>query len=331
MERHGLDEAAYEVALCDPRTMVLVRQGARLPLLTPYSNHHWANTLYSGIAVPGKEPYYYLPGNFGAEEAIAEWLPRHVDTVLVLTEAMEGEVESVCDPWTRAAKAIGYRAITSDAYHTHFYSKMSGVTNPDTTADWHFEDLEPAYIEAARHAGRELMLRMDESEVRAFWPHYRDRNDTIVSVDPINPAFTQDEFMEIMQSPSFLKLPVRDKEGNIQALALWADIRNCSWMNQSYFEALDPVRYEGGRIWLSPGIMTTERANIASLFGIFDTCRHLLTTCHIDAAMAFVCNDESVKQVPRITHRGFNKEGLAATFDEPVGRLVFRTLAFDRE
>ena len=146
------------------------------------------------------------------------------------------------------------------------------------------------------------------------------------SQDPIHSGFTKQEFIDLMNATECVKFLYKI-DGTVVNLFFMIEIKQCSWMNQSYFKNKYPQQYAEDRIYCAPGIIANPNVrHKGSSQQTMGLAADVIRLAGIEPVITFACNAGSDKLVPKHTQRFVSEAGLTCDYAQPVGHQIFRMM-----
>lgn len=357
MEFEGLEADQFAAAVRDPRSAILELTSGdngrlSIPLAVPIEYMPWVNEPYLHRAMTRRggtnpEIYYYnhFPHMFSQQpeayvSALSPVLYRVADGAgAIATDHLHLNTLTTNQDVIDIAQRLGLKQ--SDvlgrkkppARHYQYASPMIftdsqrvGQTSANLILGYQAAIRNGILDDAAPITVRESLPPAD---IETVWPYYRDAFDKLDEIDPVKAGFSEDQFIAVMESPAFIKIVHRVGQ-NIANMCLLADVRSCSWLNQAYYAAEFPEAYENGRVVASPGVIADPAAGSKLSLGTMGMVRTLVELADIEPVITFVCDDESNKQVPRLSHLALNhSDQLITDFQFPTAYQLFRLFQFE--
>jgi hypothetical protein len=347
METEGIfDEAAFALAMADPRTARLTVETdgtpRTVPLLTPLENvgEQWNQGFFSTYA-PNKPPTHYshLPLALRRHpqaylEALRPGLERVSRTGGVLVMDYTNEEAPTVD--------VDLGIITRQLPVT-----FTAVPGPDGNVTPHFHyaspsklqtKIDPTYKPASLYAafdslpttlkgtGMRVQPTLTPKDTERIWEFYDPVFGRLSAKDPILAGFNHQELTEIAASPEYIKFINREGT-DIANVCLLVDVRQCPWMNQKFYQSRYPEQYDQGLVLLSPGVITNPNlGSAAASLRTMGMVGKVIARAGIEPVLTFACDTESNKQVPKLSHHCLNKAGVQVNLLEPVSQQSFRML-----
>ncbi|HSX29702.1 MAG TPA: hypothetical protein VLE73_04035 [Candidatus Saccharimonadales bacterium] len=342
-EAEGLfDSSDFRLAYEDPRTTMLdipTDDSLRtVPLLAPLRNYGDANLdFYNRYA--GSRPLMYYnhlstPFQQSPQAYIAALRPAlrqlAAQNGVIVFNHTDLEAHTVNAELTAITDASGLRLTDihgpegAATKHYHYASIATPIEKTDVPSTP--VSLYSAYAQlpdVLQDANVTVSATLPIKDIEQVWGFYEQAFAELTANDPVQAGFSEKDFKNLMQDPSFVKFVYR--EGNtIGNINIQTDVRNLPWMNQYYYRTTFP-QYEQGLVFCSPGVITNPELRSPSMtIRSASMLGKLIVRSGAESIITFACDTESNKQVPGLARIGLKKGGLQTNFSKPVSHQLFR-------
>lgn len=348
IEADGIfDIADYDAIVADPGTVqIATADNVSVPLMTPLGNRsNWFNLTYYQRLLGDDRPFVYynhLAPVYQADptayqQALREPLQKLADRngVLVFdhSDHAQPRVETQLDEVLAAlgiSHQTGLEPTAADNLHYHYSSKgtipggaeqVGGIEALyDAAKDYHHDSPSGARVF--------VTPELEAQHVEEAWEFYQQVFAQLSQADPVFAGLTEAEFQTVMTEAPYLKAVYMSGQSVVN-FCLLTDVRNCTWMNQKYYQDRYPVDYGNGEVLCCPGIIRNPAAteqpaqSSGQTIGIIG---RLARQAAIEPVITFACNSISNRQVPRLCENYLWQGGLGLQVQttQPDGHQVFQ-------
>ena len=353
IEAEGLfDQVDFDRAVSDPNTTLYTPESlgikATLPLLTNADNYrNWLNMRWYKENLGGSAPIDYLSHLsvlYGADpvayaEALTVRLQHLADqggsVIFDHTDHASNRVNSDLGAIALAAGVtLQEHTAATESRHFHYASSLTSpneepqTQRPDSLQKAYGQGLVSGALQASQ---TEVVRSLKPADTDQIWSFYKPVFDTLSNHDPIHSGFTEQEFTDLMESTDCVKFLYK-ADDTIVNLFFMIDIKDCSWMNQTYFKNNFAQQYDDGRVYCAPGIIANPNVrHKGSSQQTMGLAARVIKLSGIEPVITFACNVESNQLVPKHTQRFVTDAGLECDYTQPVGHQVFRMMRVVRK
>lgn len=354
-ERHSLEAfgltypSVFETAVSDPRSVLVQVGNEAVPILTPLVNLPDRNlALYSNRAEqangePIGDMYYY----------------SHLEPGLV-DEFVLKAMERVIRPLATTSGVLAYDCATVDAERTDtevrtLLERLGGIACKQVAGmprHYHYlmeidppqgrrrveRDLDfPALYRQAtrrrfleRNRAIEVVGSLGEADCEHVADYYARRHAVLTRLDATDAGFGPDSLRRVLTDPRYAKIAYRH-EGQLANLALFANVRDCPWIDQAYIRSADPERYQQGRVLIGIGAISDPIAPPRLARETLNVAGRLLAFAGANLLLGIATDDVSNRYIPRISIEALMRTGFNPHPTEAVNGVEFRALVLRSE
>jgi len=320
-------------------------QAHELPLLTPLENYDtWFNVAYYRRLVGAHTPLWYYNHLSPLQRTDRSAYAEALLPALRQLSAVRGIL--VIDHTDHEALMIENELAALTAKADVTYTDFS-MTGGPLARHYHYASeghpIQPTTVLPRRHLYQAYRYglgtgeihddmvtvapELSDADIETSWQFYKPAFDKLTADDPVYAGFTESEFIDIMQDPGFAKFVYR-QGGAIVNICLLATVKTCNWFNQFYFQQHHPEEYEDDAVYCSPGVvMNPEVVTPASSIRTMKMVGQVLRLSGTEPVITFACDEESNKQVPKLSEYAMRRGGLETNYTSTVGHQLFRMLA----
>lgn len=334
----------FERVMYDERTIVThIQEGeitTPVPLLTPADNLPRVNqALYARYGATNPWVHCHSPMS-GIDSENTDRLTLTVTQgATVLIEHASPETTRINAELAGIHTATGYsgRELELPDAFQHFQYIDRLVLTPQPQATGSNEDLLSAYQKGLDSGyftpGSSVSAPavLSDADVDQVWEFYEPAFDELSDVDPILAGSDKEELRMLMQSPEFIKAVYR-REGRIVNISIYADVRDCEWMNQAYYRQHFPNEYDAGLAICSAGVVT-DRSVTTGIY-VLQTLKmiaELSKVAGVEPVLSFACDhiSNNTNRIPYLAHTAVNRvPGASIDFRNPQALQHFRAVQF---
>lgn len=331
--RLGLKPEDIEAANNDERTMAVIENGIKKPVLVPIDKLYWYNKKYLTEYFGTDEIYYYAHPEISDEKIESESYKFIQDVVakkgVVLYDTVKrGEIvfgdldRELTDRGVTHQKADiakdGKKSWLAQ-YEGQFVvtgRHAKAYSNDITPIEIYRQAVEKGKIKYNAQTGPALLDIIDGEDAERLWKIYEGPFEKLSATHPINSGYKREEFIEMLKDPETLKAVYREN-GAITTLAFFVNnLDHCDWLDKSYYESHYPEAMKTKNIFVFPGIVTDElKRGGAFSVPIIDLLAKVQAMRKTPAIIAFECTETSSRYVPKIVQFSINKSGAAIIKD----------------
>lgn len=331
--RLGLKPEDIEAANNDERTMAVIENGIKKPVLVPIDKLYWYNKKYLTEYFGTEDIYYYAHPEISDENLETESY-KFIQVVvakkgIVLYDTVKrGEVVfgDLDQELTERGIAHQKADIAKNGkkswlaqYEGQFVvtGRHAGTYSNDVTPmEIYRQAVEKGKIKYNAQTGPALLDIIDGDDAERLWKIYEGPFEKLSATHPINSGYKREEFIEMLKDPQTLKAVYREN-GAITTLAFFVNnLDHCDWLDKSYYESQYPEAMRTKNVFVFPGIVTDElKRGGAFSVPIIDLLAKVQAMRKTPAVIAFECTETSSRYVPKIVQFSINKSGAAIIKD----------------
>lgn len=344
----GLTREDYERAIFDPRTkivnLLLNDETITCPILTPINNIPWYNADLIAESLPSNADIFYAPPipNINSEKELIEVTTFLRDTLedggIVFFDSDRNNPLPRIEALFNSIQKFDHNLVIEnigggeqERYLNQYIAKVSFERQdyPEIQMPLHEvyqKMVNEGKLPSEMSEGTSFVLHFEDNESDKIWSMYKKRFDELSKEHPVNAGFDEVEFKKILQDTEVVKV-VNRVNGEVSTLCIFlTDLKQCPWLNESYFIKNYSDEIDSGNFLIFLGIVTDENMQGNSYAtDVVDLLTRVSWERNASTIITFECNEISQNITPILVKSAIENSGLASVsgLEEPISQLAF--------